>query len=493
MRKQDVALMSAGAVVAASVLGFGWTVAARPDASGPLAAVAAFVLGGLTVAAVAAVLCRTVGRRHTDAKKFLEHVLRLEDAELASPEAIDEAPRLDSSSPWRPMLHQILDRMSSAAARVAEAENLRNATEIRGRRRAGQLERISSILGSLPEPILAVDAFDDLILANSSAESLFSFRAHDAERRALNNLVRCEKLVQLLSDTRRRSGTASRTDELEIEHPNGERRWYSVTASSLGGVSRADDPAETSNGAVAVLRDISVQKEIQQRNAEFVSSVSHEMKTPLAGIKAYVELLADGDAEDEATREEFLSVINAQADRLKRLIDNLLNLARIEAGVVKVAKESQSLNAILEEAFGVLQPAAEAKQVTLIKDLSPLYLGAYVDRDLMLQAAINLLSNAVKYTPSGGTVHLRSRSLDDQITFEVEDTGVGLSPEDCEKVFEKFYRVEHDKNMAAGTGLGLPLAKHIAEDVHGGHLTVSSIRGKGSVFAISLPAATHAA
>ena len=96
-------------------------------------------------------------------------------------------------------------------------------------------------------------------------------------------------------------------------------------------------------GAVAVLRDIGDQKALQKRNAEFVSSVSHEMKTPLAGIKAYVELLADGDAEDEETREEFLSVINGQADRLQRLVDNLLNLARIEAGVISVSKQHRSL------------------------------------------------------------------------------------------------------------------------------------------------------
>ncbi len=151
------------------------------------------------------------------------------------------------------------------------------------------------------------------------------------------------------------------------------------------------------------------------------------MKTPLAGIKAYVELLADGDAEDEETREEFLDVINGQADRLQRLIDNLLNIARIEAGVVKVSKQSQPLNEILSEAHRVVQPAAEAKQIRLAHDLSPMYLGVLVDRDMMLQAAINLLSNAIKYTPPGGQVTLRSRLLDGEVSFEVEDTGVGLS------------------------------------------------------------------
>ena len=140
-----------------------------------------------------------------------------------------------------------------------------------------------------------------------------------------------------------------------------------------------------------MLRDIGDQKALQKRNAEFVSSVSHEMKTPLAGIKAYVELLADGDAEDEETREEFLEVINGQADRLQRLVDNLLNLARIEAGVVSVSKQQRSLNEVLEEALHVVQPSAEAKNIELISELSPLYLGVLADRDMLLQAAINLL------------------------------------------------------------------------------------------------------
>ena len=229
------------------------------------------------------------------------------------------------------------------------------------------------------------------------------------------------------------------------------------------------DKSPVAEGAVVVLRDIGDQKALQKRNAEFVSSVSHEMKTPLAGIKAYVELLADGDAEDEETREEFLGVITRQADRLQRLVDNLLNLARIEAGVVNVSKQQRSLNELLEEAVARRAAVGRSqRRSSLVSELSPMYLGVLADRDMLLQAAINLLSNAIKYTRDGGSVTLRSRLVDDQVRFEVQDTGVGLSEEDCQRVFEKFYRVKKDKDMAAGTGLGLPLAKHIVEDVHGG-------------------------
>ena len=138
-------------------------------------------------------------------------------------------------------------------------------------------------------------------------------------------------------------------------------------------------------------------------------------------------------------------------------------------------------------AFNVVQPSADQKQIELVADLSPMYMGVFVDRDMIVQSAINLLSNAIKYTAGGGKVTLRSRMEDKASVFEVEDTGVGLSEEDCQKVFEKFYRVKENKNMAPGTGLGLPLAKHIVDDVHGGSLTVSSHKGQGSVFRISLP------
>ncbi len=286
---------------------------------------------------------------------------------------------------------------------------------------------------------------------------------------------------------RQRNHVAGRADEIEIPDAEGRSRWYRAIAlkAARGGAENAAEPA----GVVAVLRDIGDQRALQKRNAEFVSSVSHEMKTPLAGIKAYVELLADGDAEDEQTREEFLNVINGQTDRLQRLVDNLLNIARIEAGVVQVSKQPRSLNEILEESLRVVQPSAEAKGIHLSSELSPLYLGVLADRDLLLQAAINLLSNAVKYTPGGGRVVLRSRMADDQVRFEVQDTGVGLCEEDCRRVFEKFYRVQKDKQMASGTGLGLPLAKHIIEDVHGGRLTVESELGRGSTFIATLPVA----
>jgi two-component system phosphate regulon sensor histidine kinase PhoR len=444
-------------------------------------------VGLLLVAAAAAILLRRLRRDRRNAIRHLEALAALDSHDLHTNNVDDRLPPLEPGNPWRGAAQSIARAIGKHLERLREVEHDHTALEVRYHRVTTQCQRIQTILSGLADPILAIDDYDDVVLANPSAETLFGNVASAGENQALSQLLRCQKLVDLLTATCHRKNTGSRTDEIEIVDSRGQSHWYRVTAAKLAGpVSDRGAEAE-SGGAVAVFRDIGDQKVLQKRNAEFVSAVSHEMKTPLAGIKAYVELLADGDAEDEETREEFLEVINSQADRLQRLVDNMLNLARIEAGVVHVNKQSRSLNELLEEAMHVVQPAAEARQIVLLSELSPMYLGVLADRDMLLQAAINLLSNAIKYTRAGGRVTLRSRLEDNEVRFEVEDTGVGLNEEDCHRIFEKFYRVTKDKEMASGTGLGLPLAKHIIEDVHSGSLTVTSVLGQGSTFTATLP------
>jgi two-component system phosphate regulon sensor histidine kinase PhoR len=461
-----------------------------------LGALAALLVpAGIALAAA----CRASAKDRKELERHLDRLGRIGENGAVGPIG---AAVLEESHPWHSLLAPWHARLQALHEQLGEANHERTRAEVRLRRVTAERDELKEVLAGLSEPVFVVNHFDELVMANPSAQKLFDLPAVDAEAtesRALATLVRCEQLVEMLGEARRRKSPAQRSGELALEDREGHTHFYGATVRTMasggesGESSGGAGNAASSQRVVAVLRDISAQKAIQKRNAEFVSAVSHEMKTPLAGIKAYVELLADGDAEDETTREEFLEVINGQAERLQRLIDNLLNLARIEAGVVKVDKQSQSLNELLEEALHVVQPAAEQKKVALASDLSQMYLGVLVDRDMMLQAAINLLSNAVKYTPPGGRVTLRSRPKDNDVVFEVEDTGVGLSPEDAKRVFEKFYRVKKDSNMAPGTGLGLPLAKHIVEDVHGGGLTVESTLGQGSTFRVTLPAAKKAA
>lgn len=381
--------------------------------------------------------------------------------------------------------HEYESVLSNMVRAPDEAEHHWTSAEVRLRRVSNEYSRLNDIADGLPDAALATNQYGEIVWANHAACELFAFTIDEADPVLASQRFECPTLVDALNDTLKRQSVTHRTCELEIASADGPSRWFRASCRALRGED-VEGAAEVT-GVVAVLTDISSERGIQKRHAEFVSAASHEMKTPLAGIRAYVELLLDGEAEDDETREEFLSVIDTQADRLQRLIENLLNLARIEAGVEKVDKQNQSLNELLENAHSVVQPSSDQKDIKLVVDLSPMYLGVLADRDMLMQSAINLLSDAIKYTEPGGKVTLRSRMEENAAVFEVEDTGVGLSDEDCEKVFDKFYRVKKDQKMAPGTGLGLPLAKHIVEDVHGGSLTVSSRLGTGSVFRVSLP------
>ncbi|MFN0017971.1 MAG: ATP-binding protein [Pirellulaceae bacterium] len=421
------------------------------------------------------------------AHRYLEALSRI-DASAATPEAIADAlPELPAGHAMADGFIRLRECFLMLAEKLASAEHVRAGAEVRVRRVASERDQLKEILSGLSDPVVAVDQHGDVILANGSARSLLGVHMDDAEHPVLEQLDRCQELISLLTETRRRKAASHRQGEIALAGQDGGQSWFKICCRALSGPAEVAGERTSNHGAVAVMTDISGLKAIQKRNAEFVSAVSHEMKTPLASIKAYVELLADGDAEDETTKDEFFRIINDQANRLQRLIENLLNLARIEAGVVQVNKTPLSLNPLLQEAFNVLLPAAEQKNMKLVAELSPLYLGVLADRDTLLQAAINLISNALKYTPLGGTVTLRSRLNESEVILEVHDTGVGLSPEDCQKVFEKFYRVKKDKDMAPGTGLGLPLVKHIVEDIHGGRIEVESEIGKGSTFRIVLP------
>jgi len=221
---------------------------------------------------------------------------------------------------------------------------------------------------------------------------------------------------------------------------------------------------------------------------DFVSNVSHELRTPLASIKAYVEMLIDGEAEDDRTKREFYEVIQNEANRLGRLIDDILNISRIESGIIKVNKQPQSLTVIIKEALEVIEPQARQKNIKLLEHLTPVLYQVVGDKDMLYQAVLNLFSNAVKYTPENGSIDVETRYDEARKTVlvRITDTGVGIPPKDLPFVFDKFYRAEANSRMAKGTGLGLSLVKQIVETVHQGKMVVESQVGKGSCFGFEL-------
>lgn len=228
-------------------------------------------------------------------------------------------------------------------------------------------------------------------------------------------------------------------------------------------------------------------KELDLMKSEFLNTVSHELRTPLTSIKAFAEILLDNVGEDVETQTEFLEIINKESDRLTRLINNLLDLSRIEAGRMKWEKEPLDLHEVAETALDALRGSAEKKGLNIEAELEE-DLPTVGDKDKLVQVITNLLGNAIKFTSEGGTIKVKT-SRKDLLTarISVTDSGVGIASEFHESIFEKFSQVDSSETRdIKGSGLGLPIARSITEH-HGGKLFVESEPGKGSTFTVELP------
>jgi two-component system phosphate regulon sensor histidine kinase PhoR len=386
------------------------------------------------------------------------------------------------SSEIRPLITAVNDMVDAAEKCMSDAVLRMKELEIELKVATAERQHAQAIIYSISDAVLVTDIFDELVLANESAARTFQFDLDRSRRARIEDVLHDEKLVELVKDMRQsNSRTGRRIIEHKIKGP-GEERIFKVTLSAVA--DNNDAPA----GVVAVLHDMTREKEVAEMKNDFVSSVSHELRTPLASIKAYVEMLIDGEADDEKTTREFYEVIQNEANRLSRLIDNILNISRIESGLVQINKQPQSLMVIIKEALEIISPQAKLKQINLVEQLTPAFYQTNADKDMLYQAVLNLFSNAVKYTPERGTITVQT-TVDEskrKVITRISDTGVGIPPKDLPFVFDKFYRAEANNHMAKGTGLGLSLVKHIIETVHRGRIFVESHVGKGSCFGFEL-------
>jgi len=343
---------------------------------------------------------------------------------------------------------------------------------------------IESVIHAISDGVLVTGAFGDLLLANEAAERIFGFRFETAVRKPIEEVITDKSFLGLLQDMRETGlFVPHRTVEWMQGSGDQARIWKVVLNTVVEGKKR-----ERISGAVAVLHDVTKEKEIAKMKSDFVSNVSHELKTPLASIRAYTEMLLDGEIKDPVQVRESFQTIASETDRMSRLIQNILSLSRLESGLVPVNKADLAVTEILRAVNDVIAPQAAQKDLVLETDLAPVFFRVNGDRDMLYQAILNVLSNAVKYTPNGGKVRVSTYLAGGDVVVEVADTGYGVPQEELQKIFEKFYRSRHSGKTAPGTGLGLALVKHVIEVIHGGKVTVESEVGKGSIFRLSLPA-----
>ena len=345
--------------------------------------------------------------------------------------------------------------------------------------RVGQLEsennRLEIILESITEAILVVDRAGRVVLANKALANLFGIDP-PLEGLLTAEVVRYsaiqDALAGCLADGRRR--------EMEVDLTGARERHLDLQVA----------PVFEGNeciGAVAVLYDITRLRELERVRRDFVANVSHELRTPLTAIKGYAEILSEGAVADRETARRFTGIIENHADRLTRLLGDLLDLSRLESDQLEVELIPCELKPLVDTSVGSVRQAAAQKQIDIHLDIPP-SVQVICDPKLIEQALINLLDNAVKYTPAGGKVRIGTRPVEgaDRLTIYVEDTGIGIPSEDLGRIFERFYRVDKGRSRdLGGTGLGLSIVRHIAE-VHGEQVSVQSKLGAGTTFSFEL-------
>ncbi|HEV3003161.1 MAG TPA: ATP-binding protein [Pirellulales bacterium] len=245
--------------------------------------------------------------------------------------------------------------------------------------------------------------------------------------------------------------------------------------------------AGASQGHVWSVRDVTQQKLADQMRNQFVYSATHELRTPLANIKAYAETLALTDVLDVERQKEFCNIINAEATRLARLIDDLLSISRMQSGSMSLERQWTDVERLVRETIEHVRPQMAQKQIAFDAALPDKLPELSLDKDKIAVALVNLLGNATKYTPQGGRVGLSLEVRNDQLSIHVEDSGIGISVEDLSKLFDKFYRSNDPRvQEQPGSGLGLSLTHEIVR-LHGGKLSVQSELDKGSKFTLVLP------
>ncbi len=338
-------------------------------------------------------------------------------------------------------------------------------------------ERLQTVLGTMVEGVLAVSPEKTILLANEAGRKLLAFTTPQPIGRSLLEVTRARPVYEAVSQ----AIIAPSPVITEFEAPGPQRRTLSLRATRM--------PGEPCPGVMLVLHDLSELRRLENLRRELVANVSHELKTPLSAIKAYAETLRLGAVNDPENNLAFVQRIEEQAERLHQLILDMLQIARLEQGQETFEIGPVPLSELIEECAHQFAAAAAARQNQQQFRLPDEDLTALADEEGVRTILNNLVDNALKHTPAGGQVTIRGQSSEREVVVEVQDTGIGIAPQDQARVFERFFRVDKARaRELGGTGLGLSIVKHLAQSF-GGSVSLVSEPGRGSTFRVHLPRA----
>jgi two-component system phosphate regulon sensor histidine kinase PhoR len=338
-----------------------------------------------------------------------------------------------------------------------------------------QQERLTTLIESMGSGLILIDSRGYINLINRTYKEIFNVNPIDYLYRQYSDALQHDEVILLVEEI---FMTEIKIRKQMVLSFNIERRHFEVYGTPI--ISSSDEW----KGIVLVFHDITELKKLEQMRQDFVANVSHELKTPITSIKGFSETLLDGAMKDEAILENFLTIILRESDRLQVLIQDLLDLSKIEQPGFSINFQKVDLKAILEEIIVLLEGKAEEKQVKLELQADE---ESIIEGDLyrLKQIFINLINNAIAYTPSNGEVCVSINKEQDKIQVVVADTGIGITQNELPRIFERFYRIDKARSRnSGGTGLGLAIVKHLV-DAHHGSIKVTSSQGKGTTFIVS--------
>ena len=346
---------------------------------------------------------------------------------------------------------------------------------------------LDSVMSSMVDGLILVDVRDRIVYANPRAKELLGLAMLEATGHTLQDLdgeidARATEPENTLCQLRAALVESQTTPTVE----------FTLTAPAprtvLARLFAIHDAGGGSLGLGILIRDITREKELDEMKSQLLSTVSHELRTPLASIKGFATTLLRDDVEwDEESRREFLAIIDEESDRLTELIGNLLDMARIEAGTLRVEAEPMDLRPIILETVAEFRMLTRVHEIGL--ELPPVLPAVLADPRRARQILRNLVENAIKYSPDGGSIVVSGRARDNDIQTSVADQGIGIEEQQLEHIFDRFYQVDNaSTRRVGGSGLGLSICKAIIE-AHNGSIWVESQPGSGSTFHFTLPLA----